>query len=608
MTNHGRLSDNDLDALIRGLGEHVDYPPTPDFAVSWRSSGIQAESTMGRRSRATNLAAPETTTSEPGATQWLEPAQQGSEWRQAARLIVAGIAALVVGVLIVLVLREMRSSSPEIDRAGSSELREVFISTFSTSTGANESFSFLLVRDARSLKEVFTVEVDLGGWFTVSPDGAHIYASGDHYLSAIDSATGGTVWEKPLADRRLREFGIPGLATPAMSPDGTRLYLYSTESGFSYRIEELDAATGEPLRTSDVFDHQCNSRIYPSPDGKALYLPCHNDSVDVIDIETLQPQPPLDLEPVEVAQTVSGHALYVLSSDGEIATIDTNAQQVVARAQLLDLPAGDAFPIIAYMALSNDDATLAVALTDDVVRGPTFTYEYRLYEVGSWQEVGRVSPGSPIVAGGLTPDHTGGFLIVEQDEGAALRLDRDGLESLVYDLDDGRDANYQRTVAATIAAAAEADASCPVTPQTANQEIRERYEFGDFRTVEVADMYLNFWGTSYDGESVGYTAMMSHPNGYEEGGWYYITLQFVVPDLDRSVVVSGFRLDTAGDLRFGDSNNPASSVELWPSPGMETIGLGALRRTDARVTGSGCFGIAVQWDDNDETVVFEVVD
>ena len=456
MPNEHRLTDNDVIDLLTDAGEHVAFPPIPDFSASFRRQARRPGETGDALRYLDAPTGPKVAGDTIGTPsgEWSSASNVGTGWRQAARLVAAGTALLVVGLVVVVLLRETRDDSNPAATTGGAEMRDVLISTFSASTGPDEFYSYLLIRDAETLETIHRIPVDLGGWFTVSPDGTRIYAAGDLFLTAVDTGAGGTVWEVPLTNRHLRELGIPGLAAPVVSPDGTRLYLYATETGFTYWTEEIDAGTGETLRVSNRSPNPssgCNARMYPSPDGRSLYLPCQYDRIAVLDLATMQWTESLAFASLEATQPGDGEHLYAIAENGEIAVIAMNDRSIAGTAHVIDLSEEEHSWTIAQATVSRDDETLAVVLADEVVRGPVFARQYRLYDVGSWEEVNRVTLEEPIVDGWLTPDHSGGFLIVEQGGKGSLRLGRDGLSELAIDLTDGSDANYQRTVAVTIA-------------------------------------------------------------------------------------------------------------------------------------------------------------
>jgi len=193
--------------------------------------------------------------------------------------------------------------------------------------------------DGRTNKIIETVSLPDGdAWgVAVNPAGTRVYVmhqSGS--LSVLDATT------SPMT--LIGNFPIGSIegAVGVVSPDGTRLYMTSSQNGFPYALSVLDTSNNNVVGQVDL------NGLYPaaiavSPDGSKVYVTGEHPSIamDVIDTETLTltttvscPDPPGCLAR-GVAVKPDGSQIYVASDNGPL-VIDSTTYNLSYMQDLAD--------------------------------------------------------------------------------------------------------------------------------------------------------------------------------------------------------------------------------------------------------------------------------
>jgi DNA-binding beta-propeller fold protein YncE len=337
--------------------------------------------------------------------------------RQWAELAAAVLAVILVAALLVALFRDWGSGGDE-QLAASREAIETRYETrerlyvVSHVYGREEGFEVELdgrvtAYDVASGDEVYTIDTGSQVDAAVSADGKRLFiaalgaAGTSDGLIAVDALTGRELWRTPLAERRLHWILSLGPTTLAVSSDGSRVYVQSTDGGHAYWITELDGETGAAMRRIET--NNCRSGTFVSPDDRTLYVLCDGNSrLRAIDLST-NTDVDLDAPTVNVAGAAvvrDTGLLYIVGGNGVsgsgVTVVDMNARAVVEEAGLgIDIrPAR----LLRLVALSPDGSRLFIGLGTDVdaSSAAVSSRQVVVFDTGSWQAVGRIATETPI--------------------------------------------------------------------------------------------------------------------------------------------------------------------------------------------------------------------
>ena len=243
-----------------------------------------------------------------------------------------------------------------IPLAAGSAPRSLALSADATTLAVgNFSGSVSLVDLTRSPAAPFaTVAPGIGNLFGVafSPDGKKVYAAWSNKLSVI-AINGGTA----SVSSTLTISATYNAVAVAASPDGTRVYVVTGDSGPGDSVEVVDVGGAAPaaIGTYSLYGGD-SEKIIVSPDGTRLYVSNQDtNTVSIIDLGSATPLSHAAVAgpPKGVAISADGHKIY--AADNGASAIDVGGA-IPAVTDIAIAGAGEPFGV----ALSRDGATLYV--------------------------------------------------------------------------------------------------------------------------------------------------------------------------------------------------------------------------------------------------------
>ena len=166
---------------------------------------------------------------------------------------------------------------------------------------------------------------------TVSPDGSRAYVNGSNTFSVIDTAGNTVIASIPI------QGGGNGLGFPAVSPDGTKVYLPDARG----TVYVISAATNTIVATISINDEPSSLAI--TPDGSRAYVLGVFGTVSIVDTASntvVQTIPVNSFEGTGVfsgiAITPDGRSVYVLGLAVPNASVIDTATNTVTTISLLD--------------------------------------------------------------------------------------------------------------------------------------------------------------------------------------------------------------------------------------------------------------------------------
>jgi hypothetical protein len=341
--------------------------------------------------------------------------EQNRHWSRQWLELAAGIVAIVLaGVLLVGVFGTLpgneRDHGNGPSESGTVDAGRLYV--VSQVFGAEEGVEVTVggrvtAYDAASGVELYAIQTGSQVDAVLSPSGAFLYvssistsASGDD-LIAFDARTGQELWRRVIHDRVHFLLQL-GPSTLAASPDGQRLYIYSSSAPGQAWLQVLDTESRALLGRFDV--PYCAADLHISPNGQTLYTLCHGGGMTglsaAIDLAT---QEPLRMDPVlpsDVSATSlspDGRLLYAVSR-AKVTIIDLDARTIIEQVPL----SADLHParLLQLVSLSSDGRYLFVGIDSEALPendGPASNV-VAVYDTDTWQEVTRIAADLPITA------------------------------------------------------------------------------------------------------------------------------------------------------------------------------------------------------------------
>lgn len=320
------------------------------------------------------------------------------------------------------------------------------IPTTETSTGRLYvvTSNGVTVVDPATNDEVYSIDAGFSPDAALSPDGSRLYvlgAGGIDDLVAFDAANGDEIWRTTVEDR-ISWIGGQGPSTLAISPDGSRIYMASSNGPDVQRIQILDAATGERIDETEPIIGYCPAMMYPSRDGSSLFLVCQRSGVihDVnLDTLALAGNGEFPGANVGAARSPDGSYLYIVTAvNGRYqvslirAADDSEGGVLERRAGVLQLGREEQPPLLGEMvALSPDGARLYVAIgagynADDA--SPRDVREITVFDTTSWEEIDRITLDVPLKGGAFTMSPDGRYIytserLQSESDGKLIKID-----------------------------------------------------------------------------------------------------------------------------------------------------------------------------------------
>jgi DNA-binding beta-propeller fold protein YncE len=308
------------------------------------------------------------------------------------------------------------------------------------------------VFDASTFTQTRTIITGSGGdGIVLSPDGKRMFVTVDYAseLQVISTATGAILATVPVP---LSISGEPPLQL-AISPDGSRVYVFAPQARPDALLLAIDATTYEVTLTANIANLGSLGPLLISPDGSQLYFEVGyaKQYIQVVDAVTLSmlKQIPVNEYPSDLAVTATGLILMTDTSN-QLLVIDPGSSSV----QVLPLP-NDEQGIPGVLIASPDGATAFISfatgsiLAVDIATGTTlfdaridysptnfaispdgtYLYSSNLSRAGAWslskfhiptqKAVTTVRQLGPINAVALTRDGRSLYVLNANDSGIA---------------------------------------------------------------------------------------------------------------------------------------------------------------------------------------------
>jgi hypothetical protein len=251
-----------------------------------------------------------------------------------------------------------------------------------TSGEIDSTGSRISILDAQTLQPHLSIEGNDNA--VLAPDGSRLYLASREQISAIDVTTQQTLWSAPVRDRLFYD----ALQT---SPDGRWLYVALDVPGqqvserATYRIQIMNAATGEILSQSITFPG-CGGMSFLRPrTGNVLYIIC-GQQIHALNTSTQQAEPlPPSIKVTDPSLSPDGRLLYTLAlqEDIKVQVIDLEQRTVVHETTITQQEASMAFERV-NLKLSGDGTTLVIGLMlRDANNIPSAT-EFQVFDPQTW--------------------------------------------------------------------------------------------------------------------------------------------------------------------------------------------------------------------------------
>lgn len=394
------IPDSELEQLLTDAGRWITYPATPDFA---RAFEVQPAATTNGLAPTEDREVWRPPTGRLGihsASTASMDDRPRSRKNQALRLAGAAAAFAIVGLILVLLFRELDDGGQAGGVPTSPPTVPLLIAV------SSEGPVTAIDPETGSIR--YTVNGGYQPDAIFSPDGTRLYVAGDE-LSAHDASTGAEIWRVEYQYRLHWTIDTTAPSTLAISPDGSRLYIasYDQERGTSpdantipHFIQTFDTANGENLGETEAIRGGCTVPIHPSPDGERLHSPCDgNYSVYALPSGTLQPPPPD--RAVISASAQHDDELYLVTSTGRVQIVDMSDVAIVSEATL---PIeGQVSPNLAVLA--NDGARLYIGVS--ISSEGWWADQVLVFDTATWQQVAQLSLEEPLSNRNLAIDTAG---------------------------------------------------------------------------------------------------------------------------------------------------------------------------------------------------------
>ena len=231
--------------------------------------------------------------------------------------------------------------------------------------------------DAETGSIAYAIDTGVYPDAVLSPDGTRLYilsggviSSGgthDTMLEAVDATSGDKNWSVAIENRVLWPDGA-GPTTLAVSPDGSRLFVYSDEGPGDNTIQVFDTADGRLGRVIQGVT-RCTAQLFPSADGRSLYVVCLAErfAPQVIDLEAWMSAGVMQGFGGTIsgaAASTDGRYLYIpqdFDTEMSLSVIDMNVRAVSDMRSIIHL-ATDPLHALNITAISPDGSRLFIGV------------------------------------------------------------------------------------------------------------------------------------------------------------------------------------------------------------------------------------------------------
>ena len=275
------------------------------------------------------------------------------------------------------------------------------VSSISGAAGNNPVAGRVTVFNLAMQRESYSIKTGPGVDMIPSLDGSRLYiaawdiSTGTDRLFAVNSQTRQELWHTTITDRVEYILGT-GPSALVISPDGSRLYVYSTRSATEPAwLQIIDTSTGHLLPDTILLPNfnSCGATIFTTPPhGEYIYANCKQTLA--INISTRQVE---QESPITAAGSVllpDGRSLYIVYSGLHADVIDTYQHAVVRRVDI-----GSTSQVAAdrgLVALSADGMRLTIGNNVEGAQGTDTVSKIAVLNMQTGQEIAHFQLEQPV--------------------------------------------------------------------------------------------------------------------------------------------------------------------------------------------------------------------